>query len=98
MLGYFREKMATQESAPGGGRFFAFGLIVAGNNALICSDSCALGEDCLIAVGNGSWGNAHTSDLSSKGERPGRNQVLWCNTHNVQVGIQMAKLATLQLV
>jgi hypothetical protein len=26
------------------------------------------------------------------------SQMLWCNTHNVQVEIQMAKLATLQLV
>jgi len=27
-----------------------------------------------------------------------KSQVLWCNAHNIQVGIQMAKLATLQLV
>jgi hypothetical protein len=27
-----------------------------------------------------------------------KSQVLWCNTHNVQVGIQMAKMPTLQLV
>jgi hypothetical protein len=26
------------------------------------------------------------------------SQVLWCNTHNVRVGAQMAKLATLQLM
>jgi hypothetical protein len=26
------------------------------------------------------------------------SQVLWCNAHNVQVGVQMAKLAALQLV
>ncbi len=26
------------------------------------------------------------------------NQVLWCNMHNVEVGVRMAKLATLQLV
>ncbi len=25
-------------------------------------------------------------------------QMFWCNTHNVQVGVQMAKLATLQLM
>jgi hypothetical protein len=26
------------------------------------------------------------------------SQVLWCNMHNVQVGVRMAKLTTLQLV
>ncbi len=26
------------------------------------------------------------------------NQMLWCNTHNVQMGVRMGKLATLQLV
>jgi hypothetical protein len=26
------------------------------------------------------------------------SQVLWCNTHNVRVGVQMVKLAALQLV
>jgi hypothetical protein len=31
MLGWIREKMATQESAPGGGRFFASDLIVVTN-------------------------------------------------------------------
>jgi hypothetical protein len=31
MLGWIREKMATQESAPGGGRLFAFDLIVVRN-------------------------------------------------------------------
>jgi len=36
MLGWIREKMAIQKSAPGGGRFFASGLIVAGNNTSTC--------------------------------------------------------------
>jgi hypothetical protein len=68
MLDWICEKMATQESALGGGRFFAFGSIVAGNGTSAGNDLYALGEDCSIAVGNGSWDNAHTSDSSSKGE------------------------------
>jgi hypothetical protein len=71
MLGWIHEKMATQESTPGGGRFSAFGSIVVGNGASTCNDLCTPGEDCSTAVGNSSWDNAHTFDPSSKGERLG---------------------------
>jgi hypothetical protein len=27
-----------------------------------------------------------------------KSQVFWCNTHNIQMGVRMAKLATIQLV
>jgi hypothetical protein len=64
--------MATQESTPGGGRFSTSDSTIVGNDALACSNPCAPSEDCSTAVGNGSWDIAHTSDLSSKGERPGR--------------------------
>ncbi len=90
--------MATQESALGGGMFFAFGSTVTGNDALACNDPCAPGEDYLIVVGNGSWDNANTSNPSNRGERLTESQMLWSNTHNVQVGLRMAKLGTLQLV
>jgi hypothetical protein len=64
--------MATQESTPRGGRFFASSSTVIGNDILACNDPCALGRDCSTAVGNDSWDNAHTSDPFSKGERMGR--------------------------
>jgi hypothetical protein len=54
MLGWIREKMATQELAPGGGRFFASNSTVVGNNALACSDSCVPSKDCSTATGNDS--------------------------------------------
>jgi hypothetical protein len=63
--------MATQESALGGGMFSTSNSTVVGNGALACSNSCAPGEDCSTAIGNGSWDNAHTSNLFSKGERLG---------------------------
>ncbi len=71
MMGWIREKMATQESTPGGGRFFTSSSTVAGNGASICNDLCAPSEDYSIATKNGSWDNAHTFDLSSRGERLG---------------------------
>jgi hypothetical protein len=64
--------MVIQALAPRGGKFFASGSIIVRNSASACNDSCALGEDYSIAIRNDSWGNAHTSDLSSMGERPGR--------------------------
>jgi hypothetical protein len=57
MLHWICEKMATQELALGGGRFFVSGstvVIVVGNSASTCNDPCALGEDCSIAIRNGS--------------------------------------------
>jgi hypothetical protein len=71
MLGWICEKMATQESAPGGGRFFVSGLIAAGNDTSACSDPCVPSRDCSIVVRNSSWDNAHTSDPSNLGERLG---------------------------
>jgi len=45
MLGWIREKMATPELAPRGGRFFAFGSITTGNDTSTCSDPCAPSGD-----------------------------------------------------
>jgi hypothetical protein len=64
--------MATQKLTLGGGRFSTSNSTVVGNDTSTCIDSCAPGEDYLIAIGNGSWDNAHTSDPSNKGQRPGR--------------------------
>ncbi len=66
MLGWIREKMATPKSAPGSGRFSAFGSITARNNILACNNPCTPSGDYSTAIGNSSWINAHTSDLSSK--------------------------------
>jgi hypothetical protein len=63
--------MATQESALGGGRFHASGSTVTKNNTSTYSDSCVPSEDYSTVVGNGSWDNAHTSNLSNWGERLG---------------------------
>jgi hypothetical protein len=46
--------MATQESAQGGGRFFASGSTVVENGALVYSDPCAPSGDCSTAAGNDS--------------------------------------------
>jgi len=54
MLGWIHEKMATQELAPGGGRFSTSSLTAVGNGTLTCSDLCALIEDCSIITWNGS--------------------------------------------
>jgi hypothetical protein len=69
MLGWIHEKMVIQELALGGGKFCTFGSNVVGNDTLACSNPCAPGKDYLIAVRNDSWDNAHTFDLSSRGER-----------------------------
>jgi hypothetical protein len=63
--------MVIQESALGRGRFSTSSLTAIGNGASACNDPCALGRDYSTAVGNGSWDNAHTSNLSSRGERLG---------------------------
>jgi hypothetical protein len=54
MLGWIREKMATQESTLGSGKFFASGSTLARNSALAYNDPCVLSEDCSIATRNGS--------------------------------------------
>ncbi len=46
LLGWICERMATQDLAPRGGKFLAFGLAIAGNNILACSGPCVAGEDC----------------------------------------------------
>jgi hypothetical protein len=71
MLGWIREKMATLESAPRGGRFFTSSSTTVGNGTLACNNPCAPSRDCSIVVGKGSWDNVHTSDPSSKGKRLG---------------------------
>ncbi len=71
MLGWIHEKMAILELTLGGGRFFASGSTTAGNGTSACSNACAPGMDYSTAVGNDSWDNAHTSDLSSRGKRLG---------------------------
>ncbi len=71
MLGQIRETMATPKLAPGCGKFSAFGSITAGNDTSASNDLCAPGEDCSTVVGNNSWDNAHTSDLSSRDKRWG---------------------------
>ncbi len=71
-MGWIYEKMTTQESTLGGGRFFASGSIVIGNGVSTCSDPCIPSKDYSIIVGNGPCDNAHASDLFSRGERLGR--------------------------
>jgi hypothetical protein len=69
MLGWICEKMATLKSDPGGGRFSASNSTTVGNGTSACNDLCALGENCSTVVGNGSWDNTHTFNLSSRGKR-----------------------------
>jgi hypothetical protein len=71
MLGWIREKMVIQELALEGGRFFASGSTAIRNDISACSDPCTPSGDYLTAVGNDFWDNAHTFDLSSRGERLG---------------------------
>jgi hypothetical protein len=71
MLGWIREKMVIQESAPGGGRFSTSSSTTTKNGASAYSALCVLGENFSTTVENGSWENAHTSDPSSRGERLG---------------------------
>jgi hypothetical protein len=52
MLGYIHEKMAIQESAPRGSRFFASESTIAGNGALAYNNPCAPSEDCSTTIGN----------------------------------------------
>jgi hypothetical protein len=88
MLGWIREKMAIQESTPRSGRFSASSLI----------GPCVASEDCSI-VARTIFGITHihpTHPASVRGWA--ESLVLWCNTHNVRVGAQMAELAVLQLV
>jgi hypothetical protein len=48
MLGWIHEKMVIQESAPGGGKFSAFGLIIVRNDNSACSNPCTPGGDYSI--------------------------------------------------
>jgi len=87
--------MAILESTLGGGKFSASSSNTIGNGVSTCNNPCAPSKDYSTIARNGSWDNAHRSDPSNRGKRLGGDQVLWCNAHNVQVGVQMAKLATL---
>jgi hypothetical protein len=66
------KKLLLKNQPPGGGRFFASGSTIIENGALACNDPCTPGEDCSTAARNGSCDNAHTSDPSSRGERPSK--------------------------
>ncbi len=68
MLGSIREKMVTLESAPKGGRFSASGSTTTRNGTSACNDPCTPRGDCSTSIKNGSWDNAHTSNLSSRGK------------------------------
>ncbi len=46
-MNWIHEKLAIQESALGGGRFYAFDSIVVGNGTSTCNDPCVLGGDYL---------------------------------------------------
>ncbi len=54
LLGWIREKMATQESALGGGRFSTSSLIVVGNGTLACNGPCTIGGGYSTVIRNGS--------------------------------------------
>jgi hypothetical protein len=90
--------MAIQKSAPRGGKFFVFGSTTARNSASACSDPCALGGDCSTAIGNDSWDNAYTFDLSRRGERLGGKPNTFVQRTQRTGGAQMAKFVVLQLV
>jgi hypothetical protein len=66
MLGSICEKMATQKSAPWGGRFFASDSTTTENDASTCNSMCALSKNYSTAVRNDSWDNAHTFDSSNR--------------------------------
>ncbi len=71
ILGWIREKMAIPKSAPRGGKFSTSSSTTARNGTLACNDPCTISGDYSTTIGNGSWDNAHTSDLSSRGKRLG---------------------------
>jgi hypothetical protein len=54
MLGWIHEKMATQESTPGGGRFSTFDSMVVENGTSTCNGSCITSEGYSTVAGNGS--------------------------------------------
>jgi hypothetical protein len=90
--------MVTQESAPGSGRFSTSNLTIVGNNTSTCSDPCAPGKDYSTIFGMAP-GTTHIHPTRLAWVRGwAESQVLWCNMHNVQVGVRMAKLVALQLV
>jgi len=52
MLSRICEKMAIQESTPGGGKFFAFGSIVVRNGALAYNNPCTADKAYSTVVNN----------------------------------------------
>jgi hypothetical protein len=83
MLGWIREKMATLESALGGGGFSTSGSTIVGNGTSTCSDSCVPSKDCLTVTGNNFWDNAHTFDPHNRGKRLGGepSTLVQCTQH-----------------
>jgi len=63
--------MAIQELALKGGKFSTSSSIVDKNDALTYSGPCTITRGYSIVTKNGSYYNAHTSDLFKKGERLG---------------------------
>ncbi len=55
--------------------FFAFDSTGIGNDVSTCCDLCVLGGDCSTVDKNNSQDNAHTFDLSSRGEKLGEQPI-----------------------
>jgi hypothetical protein len=83
--------MATPKSAPRGGNYSS-NSTTTGNGASTCSSKRGLPLGTVPGTTH-----IHLNCLT-RVRGWAKNQVPWCNAHNVQVGTQMAKLATLQLM
>jgi hypothetical protein len=98
MLGWIREKMATQESALRGGRVFTSSSIATRTTPQLATTRAfhtRIAQPPLGMVpGTTHIHSTHLAGVKGWAE----SQVFWCNVHNVQMGAQMAKLVTLQLV
>jgi hypothetical protein len=64
--------MVIQESALKGGKFSTSDSTIIRNDASTCDNPCVPGEDYSTAIKNNFWDITHTFNLSSKGERLGR--------------------------
>jgi hypothetical protein len=94
----FVKKMATQESALGGGRFLPLvqsSLKTAPQLATTRAFQAGTTQSPLGMVP----GTTHIHPTHLAGVKGWvESQILWCNVHNVWVGAQIAKLAALQLM
>ncbi len=98
MLGQICEKMATQALAPGGGRLFTSNSTILGNDASLAMTHALQAKIVQLPLEMAPRTmHIHPTRLVWVRSQA-KSQVFWCNLHNVQVGIQMAKLTTLQLV